>query len=69
VNLVIQQLAGGIVRLHFIGTPGRVYRVEASANLRDWQTIGNAVASNDEVFEFEDPDARLSQRFYRCVTP
>jgi len=67
VFLSVERLAGRM-RLHFAGTVGRAYRVEASTNLRNWNTIGNATATGNGTFEFEESTG-VSQRFYRCVTP
>lgn len=67
VRLSIERLSDSLIRLHFIGTAGRSYRIQASANLVDWETVGSAVFQN-ETFEFDDT-ADGHHRFYRCVTP
>ncbi len=57
-------------RLHFTGAPGRLYIIEASTNLADWEMIGVAAGEPDGSFAFEDAQsARLPGRFYRIVAP
>jgi fibronectin-binding autotransporter adhesin len=60
----------GKVQLHFGGSSGREYRIEASTDLRTWSTIGRAVAAPDGIIEFLDADAPFnSHRFYRTALP
>ena len=62
----------GRMRLAFAGAAGRVYRIEASANLGTWTPIGTAQAQADGRGEFIDPAVVLpgSQvRVYRCAWP
>jgi len=60
------------MRLAFAGVAGRVYRIEASANLGTWTPIGAAQTQADGRGEFIDPTVVLpgSQvRVYRCAWP
>jgi Concanavalin A-like lectin/glucanases superfamily/HYR domain/Immunoglobulin domain/Immunoglobulin I-set domain len=60
----------GKVRMKFIGKTIRVPLVQASINLKDWTTIGIATDNGDGSFAFEDAQAaRLSDRFYRVISP
>ena len=64
----IESTAGGLVRMRFLGTFGKVYRVQASSNLVDWQTVGTCTADSEGEVQFTDPAAaRHPNRFYRLV--
>jgi hypothetical protein len=64
----VQRHGNGKVRMEFSAPDGRIYLVEASTNLVDWEKIGVAVQSGPGEFEFEDPaGVRLPTRFYRIV--
>ncbi|HKQ37944.1 MAG TPA: PQQ-dependent sugar dehydrogenase [Verrucomicrobiae bacterium] len=65
----IRRLPGGGARLHFTGAAGDSWRIEASPDLKNWETIGTATVSGSGSFDFDDMDTGLSHRFYRCVTP
>jgi hypothetical protein len=52
------------VRLEFSSIPGRLYDVEATTNLVQWQMIGTADEVTPASFEFEDPPP-FPARFYR----
>jgi hypothetical protein len=65
----ITPLSGGGARLHFEGTAGDSWRIQASTDLKTWQTIGTATVSESGTFDFDDTTSGLPQRFYRCVTP
>ena len=56
-------------KLKFKGRPGGVWRIEASADLKTWQTLGTASVNPEGTFEFSDTDPGHLHRFYRCVTP
>jgi hypothetical protein len=63
---------GGRVRIVFDGTGGRTYRIESSADLLTWQTIGSALAATDGTGGFLDPtpiSPGLPGRFYRIAWP
>jgi hypothetical protein len=62
-------LAGGRFHLVMSGTPGVVYRVEASSDLVNWNSVAT-LSSPSGVSEFTDNAAPgLTKRFYRVVTP
>jgi hypothetical protein len=62
--------ADGKARLQCSGEPGGMYVIEASSNLRDWETIGAAAAASDGTFQFEDRSTTTYRtRFYRVVAP
>jgi hypothetical protein len=61
---------GASPRLCFAGIAGKLYVIQASTNLVEWQIIGNAVADSVGVCEFEDPDSgEFPCRYYRVVVP
>jgi MBG domain (YGX type) len=64
------RLGNGHARIAGTGDAGTIYTIEASADLVDWQDIGNATAEADGAFEFDDPNAaHLSRCFYRIKLP
>lgn len=45
------------------------YTIQASTNLRDWQTLTNVLTTNAPM-NFRDPGAMsYGRRFYRAVVP
>lgn len=59
--------AAGDAHIEISGTPGRVYQIQASTNLVDWQPI-SVITNITGVVPFVDPGAtNYTQRFYRCV--
>lgn len=66
----VHRHGNGQVRMEFSAPPGRVYLIEASTNLRDWERIGVARTAGSGELEFEDASAaRWATRFYRIVVP
>ena len=66
----VKHQPNGRVQLQFSAEPGRVYIVEASTNLVDWEKIGVAMDQGDGTFTFEDANAaQFPNRFYRLVSP
>jgi hypothetical protein len=62
--------ANGHAWMQFDAPQAGVYRIEASTNFVDWETIGVAARRADGAFEFEDVNAgRHPSRFYRIVSP
>jgi hypothetical protein len=62
----------GQVRIPFRGQPGRTYRVETSADLATWQSVGSVQTAPDGSGEYRDPtliSAGGSVRFYRFAWP
>jgi alpha-tubulin suppressor-like RCC1 family protein len=59
----------GSLQFSVYGVPGDTYRVLASSNLVDWQTLGS-VANVTGTAQFIDTAAtNYSRRYYRCVMP
>jgi hypothetical protein len=55
-------------KLSFKGGLRRIYLIEASTNLTDWEIIGTAADHGDGTFEFYDQDvSKHSSRFYRII--
>lgn len=60
-------LAGGLFHVCVAAGGGEYYRIEASSNLTDWETLGTGTVSDGAV-HFVDPDVQaLPYRFYRAV--
>ncbi len=56
----------GRVQLQLSREPGRLYILEASTNLVDWEMIGVADDHGDGTFGLEDPNGgKFPSRFYR----
>ena len=58
-------VAGGL-HLSFRATSGN-YRVEASTDLINWETVSTTTAVNDTVHFVETDRATFPRRFYRIV--
>jgi hypothetical protein len=66
----LMRQANGHAWMQFDAPLAGVYRVEASTNFVDWETIGVAARRADGAFEFEDVNAgQFPRRFYRIVSP
>jgi subtilisin family serine protease len=62
-------LAGGRFHLVMTGSPGVVYRIEASSDLIHWTSLAT-LSSPSGMAEFTDTAAPThARRFYRAVTP
>ena len=60
-------VGSGLVHVCFGAETGRGFRVEASTDLRNWETVGDAVAT-DGMVDFVDEDAAsFPSRFYRLA--
>jgi hypothetical protein len=71
-RLLVEVLPNGVVRLHFVGIPGRSYRIQGTDSLEtpNWTALGAAIAAARGDFEFDDTDAlNHRSRFYRTVSP
>ena len=54
----------------FSGVPGKLYNVEASADMIKWEVIGSAIADQNGAIDFIDGYAAgYPSRFYRSVAP
>ena len=63
------QFTGTQFRLQLAGEIGRVYRVQVSTNLTDWQPLTNVILTNP-ITPFLDGNAfNYPQRFYRFELP
>jgi hypothetical protein len=61
----------GLPRLVFSADDTRIYVIEASTNLVDWEAIGVALEDEQQSgdFSFEDDQSdKLPARYYRVVT-
>jgi len=66
----IHRQANGKTRIDFTARRGRVYIVEISTDLVNWEKIGLAADKGNGQFEFEDAQSpRTPTRFYRVVSP
>lgn len=66
----VQRHGNDRVRMEFAADSGRIYLVQASSNLMEWETIGVAREAEAGAFVFEDTEAaRHPVRFYRVVSP
>lgn len=66
----IRTLPGGGVEVSFQGIPGRIYQLQRSTNLNDWQAQGSSTAGTSGRIEFIDasPPEEPSV-FYRLAIP
>jgi hypothetical protein len=65
-----KRLPNGKTQLTFQSVPAQMHLIQASSDLKSWETIGVAQDNGDGTFSFEDPTAAaLPNRFYRIVVP
>ena len=56
--------------LQFFGTPGQSYRIDASTNLPNWESLGQFIADPAGIYRFLDTNApNHPWRFYRTGPP
>ena len=68
-TLTFSRDANGLFRLQWQGNAGQTYRLVASTNLVDWDSLF-ATNAPGGVLDFTDPaSATLPWRFYRVVVP
>ncbi|MEY4385506.1 MAG: hypothetical protein RLY20_789 [Verrucomicrobiota bacterium] len=66
----LERLDADHVRLAGTGDPGVIYKVQKSAGLDVWETLGSATPDVSGAFEFTDETAGAAEmRFYRLVFP
>ena len=66
-ELILTLNANGAVAVRLEGSPARLYRLEVSANLKDWSPFYTG-SSEDGTIEVNDPAAAsVPTRFYRAV--
>ncbi|MEP6662078.1 MAG: immunoglobulin domain-containing protein, partial [Verrucomicrobiota bacterium] len=51
------------------GTPGSSFLIQISTNLTEWETLTNAIITDQQTFEFIDVTATNAMRFYRATSP
>jgi len=52
--------------MQFAGDSGKLYLIESSTNLVDWELIGIASSTTNGQFQFDDKEAgRFARRYYR----
>ena len=56
---------GETFNFQFASEPGQSYEVEASTNLRDWESLMKFSASGTNVMISDPASIELPQRFYR----
>jgi hypothetical protein len=57
-----------VVTVSFPVAPGNTYSVQASTDLKNWDTIWQTTATSNTWVQFQDPVApNLPMRFYRTV--
>ena len=65
--LSLTQTSDGQFRLKISGQLNQEYTIEASGNLRDWNTLATRAANNGVIF-FSDPNSASNPiRYYRAV--
>ena len=66
----VQLETGGGVRIRFVGTPNKTYRVQASANLLTWSDAATITTDSAGLAETVDTQTGgVDVRFYRLVWP
>jgi hypothetical protein len=65
--LSLTGLPGGGVELSVLNEPGRSYRLEASTNLLDWETLTGFYSTNAVMAVPDDSATNHPVRFYRAV--
>jgi hypothetical protein len=55
--------------INFLAASGQTYTVQASTDLKNWETIWQSTSTSNACVQFQDPAApSLQMRFYRTVT-
>ncbi len=60
---------GAGLQLTLSGTPGAVYRIEHSSDLRNWETVSDLTAEPNTQPVPLPPSAQISPQFFRAVVP
>jgi hypothetical protein len=60
-------LPDGLLSVSFGAQPGTAFRVEGSADLRNWETVSEALAVDGAVNFVDDEAGSFECRFYRLV--
>jgi hypothetical protein len=60
-------LGAGLLHISFAAETGGRFRVEASSDLRNWETLFDAIAADGAVDFVDDEMTNQSQRFYRVA--
>lgn len=59
----------GAVELGFHGIPGRIYQIQRSSDMSNWQSIGTATAGSNGSITFIDENPPQPNGFYRLAVP
>jgi hypothetical protein len=64
-------LVDSLWRVEFASRTNRLYTLETSASLTDWQVVGTAVSGNGATLALSDPNPPAGRAFYRirCQRP
>jgi hypothetical protein len=66
-RLAVVQLPGGEIEIQLSGLPGRLYRIDASADFGEWTTVHSA-STPDGTLRWVEPEASAySRRYYRAA--
>jgi hypothetical protein len=68
-KVTLSRAADGTTWLRGSAVPGRLYIIETSTNLLNWEQIGVTTINGTAAFEFQDTNAPSSMRFYRVMSP
>jgi hypothetical protein len=61
-------LPDGLLSVCFGAETGAAFRIEGSADLRNWETVSEALALDGAVYFVDDEVGSLERRFYRVVS-
>jgi hypothetical protein len=68
INAALKAGPGSPLLINFLATPGHVYQVQASTDLKTWTTIWQTAVSTSACAQMEDAAIpNLNMRFYRVV--
>ena len=60
-------LANGLPHVCFAAETGRTYSIEASSDLRHWENVGVALASDGALHFVDAETTNFTRRFYRLA--
>ena len=68
-SVTVTWTGSGPLQLSYVGEPGRAYRIEASADLTQWQPVATVIATATGAVEYLAESGSEAARFYRVVWP